>query len=84
MSESELIKISAITIIMVPIEPYNALYRPKLFTNAEKPRVAIMLNVVAKITPGELNLHLFCMEGIYRKINPMAKNMSNTINIHRV
>ncbi len=54
--------------MMVPIDPYKTLYRPKLFTNAEKTMEASMLKKVARMAPGELSFHLFCTAGAYLKI----------------
>jgi hypothetical protein len=62
---SELRKIITITTIILPIEPYKILYLPKLFTKAEKAIVAIILNRVAVIAPGETSFHLFVVDGAY-------------------
>lgn len=60
---SELMNISAITIMIVPIDPYKALYLPKLLTNDAKPIEESMLSEVASKTPGELNFHRFLTAG---------------------
>ena len=70
-SAIELIYINAIIIIIVPMEPYKALYLPKLFTNNENANDAAKLNVVARIVPGDVNAHLSFIAGAYLKINPM-------------
>ena len=61
----ELRKINVPNAMMVPIEPYKTLYLSKLFRNAEKPSVAIILRDVAMIAPGDTNFHRFCIAGAY-------------------
>jgi len=43
--------------INVPIEPYNLLYCPKLFTKYEKPSEVKSANMVARVDPAEINFH---------------------------
>ena len=62
---NELIKIKVPNAMIVPIEPYKILYLSKLLRKAEKPSVAIILNEVAMIAPGETSFHLFGIDGAY-------------------
>ncbi len=62
---SELRKINVPEAIIVPMDPYNTLYRLKLFKNIENPIVVNILKNVAIIAPGEIRCHRFCMEGAY-------------------
>ena len=61
----ELINTSIITTIIVPMEPYSTLKRPKLVTKAEKPIVDKMLKKVAIMAPGETRLHRLSVDGAY-------------------
>ena len=62
---SELIKINVIKTIIVPIEPYNTLKRPKLFMNVEKPIVDKILRKVAITAPGDISFHRLVVAGAY-------------------
>ena len=61
----ELININIMKTIMVPIDPYNTLKRPKLFMKVENPIVDNMLRKVAIIAPGDTNFHRFVVAGAY-------------------
>ena len=61
----EFIKITIIKNIIVPIEPYNKLYRPKLLVNVKKSRVERILRKVAITAPGVRSFHLFVVDGAY-------------------
>ena len=65
----ELIKIRIMKTIIVPIDPYNTLKRPKLLMNVENPMVDRMLSNVAITAPGETSFHGFVVDGAYRYIN---------------
>jgi hypothetical protein len=43
--------------IIVPMEPYNLLYNPKLFTKYENPSEVKRARNVAIVEPGEINFH---------------------------
>jgi hypothetical protein len=51
--------------MIVPIDPYKALYFPKLFTKAENANVEQMLKKVASTEPGDTIRHRFWMAGAY-------------------
>ena len=53
------------------MEPYNALYLPKLFTKVEKPKVTNKLNDAASIVPGDFKLHRFFTAGAILYIKAM-------------
>jgi hypothetical protein len=51
------------TTIIVPIEPYNLLYCPKLFTKYEKPSEVKSAKKVARVDPAEINFHCVFFAG---------------------
>ena len=59
----ELINTIAMMTMIVPIDPYSTLYRPKLLTNTEKISEESMHRNVVMSVPGECNLHFFLTEG---------------------
>jgi hypothetical protein len=55
----ELMKIRIMKTIIVPIDPYSTLKRPKLLRNEENPMVDKMLRKVAMMAPGVTSFHRF-------------------------
>jgi len=57
------------------MDPYRALYLLKLFTKMEKPTVATMLRVVARIEPGETSFQRhFTGRGVFVNKGDDVKN----------
>ena len=51
------------TTIIVPMEPYNLLYCPKLFTKYENPSEDKSANIVASVEPTDINFHFDLFAG---------------------
>ena len=58
--------------MIVPIDPYNTLYRPKLFTKTEKPTDDSKHRKVVVMVPGDASFHFLSTDGAYLKMNPIA------------